>query len=173
MQGQAVRLHASNDGTIGDWIWATSERPEFWTGRLPSAVERLGYGPDTPERIAAVFVQLLSELSSALDRGEAEKAASIAFYAGMCWQKQFNDKAAKAGAGLVKTRRMGARARTRYDEETKREWFLEALRLEDEQGITTTHKQAAQLIKAGRGYGASLETIRKAIDARKARMREK
>jgi hypothetical protein len=173
MQGQAVRLHADDDGTIGDWFWPTSERPEVWAGGLPSAVECLGYGPDTPERIAAELVQLLSDLSSALDRGEAEKAASIAFYAGMCWQKQFNDKAAKAGAGLVKTRRMGARARTKYDEETKREWFLEALRLEEQQGIATTHKQAAQLIKAGRGYGASVETIRKAIDTRKARMRKK
>jgi hypothetical protein len=174
IQGPIARLHADDDGVIGeDWIWPTSDRPLDWSGTLPSAVGRLGYGRGSPERIAAELVQLLSDLSAALDRGEADKAASIAFYAGMCWQQRFNDKALKTGAGLVKFRKTGAHERTKYDEETKQEWFLEALRLEDKEGISTTHKQAERIIKTGKGYGAKPRTIRLAIDTRKRRMKEK
>jgi hypothetical protein len=174
IQGPVARLHADDDGVIGEeWIWPTSDCPQDWFGTLPSAVGRLGYGRGSPERIAAELVQMLSDLSAALDRGEADKAASIAFYAGMCWQQRFNDKDLKAGAGLVKLRKAGAKAKTKYDEEITREWFLEALRLEDEEGIKNSRPQAGRIRKSGKGYGASLETIRKAIDRHKRRMKEK
>jgi molybdopterin synthase catalytic subunit len=104
--------------------------------------------------------------------GDAEAAAKLAFKAGMHWQKHKLDEATKAGLDLVKFRRMGAHARRKYVEDTEREWFFDALRIEDETGVMSTREQARRIIAAGKGRGASLTTIRDVIADRKARMKK-
>jgi hypothetical protein len=164
---------ATDNDPTGHWAWPGPNKPASWTGNLPSAVHRLGHEPGSPEHIAARLIQLLSDLSVASAQHEVGKASTLAFYAGMLWQQRFNDKAIKAGTGLVKFRQAGAKANIKYDEEITREWFFEALRREDKEGIKDSRPQAARLIAMGKGYGASDETIRKAIDRHKRRMREK
>jgi hypothetical protein len=143
-----------------------------WQGTLVSLVRRLGFDLDTPEHVAASLLEYLHDLELAVKCGDAGAAAKLAFKAGMHWQKHKLDEATKAGLGLVKFRRMGARARKKYDEDTEREWFFDALRIEDETGITSMREQARRIIAAGNGRGASQTTIRDVIADRKARMKK-
>jgi hypothetical protein len=145
---------------------------QSWQGTLVSLVRRLGFDIDAPERVAAHLLEYLHDLELAVKCGDAEAAAKLAFKAGMHWQKHKLDEATKAGLGLVKFRQKGSRERVLYDEDIKREWFFEALRIEDETGITSEREQTRRIIAAGKGRGASPSTIRSVIADRKARMKK-
>ena len=133
-----------------------------WVNSLPSAIGRIGYAPGTPARDAAELLELLANVAFYIKRGDADQAASAAFFAGMLWQTRRDDDDAATGRRVRGGGRKGAGLRV-LDDQAHVQWLLADNMLKRE-GIVSERKRARLIAKQ---FAKPFNTVRGAIRNRR------